>query len=291
METTKISSVQVSFGDAAVTVHKIRSVAEEGKLYTGKHLPHTHVYYECHVILAGKACIVTETETIELTEGEFVIIPPGRHHNSCQIPNMEDDLVFALTLAVTDGEKGYYTMFLQALNRAGCVPFALRQADAERLLQFSAQMEEDGLRAYCMRKMTAYEILFSLFDTIGSFQLPTEKTDLSAGQEGQNITLDWLVNSYPSLSKIAGELGYTTRHTARLIRHRYGMNLGEMWQKKLLETARKRMERYPEETLNQIAVQAGFPNVDSMKRAFLKWEKTTPAEYREQILSKENRRQ
>lgn len=282
METTRISSVQVSFGDAAVMIHKIRTVAAELTIYTGKPMPHTHVYYECHVILDGAACIVSENEMIYLQKGELVIIPPGKRHNSCQIQNMEDDLVFAVTLENIVGEKGYYPMFLQSLNRVGCVPVMLESAQINRLLQFSALMEEDGVRVYCMQKMMAYEILFSLFDSIGSFQMPAGMPDVSPKQVRQNITLDWLVNSYPSLSKIAGELGYTTRHTARLIRHRYGMNLGEMWQKKMLETAKKRMEQYPGETLNQIAVQAGFPSADSMKRAFLKWEKITPVEYREQ---------
>lgn len=289
MENTKISCVPIVFGDAEVTVYRIYNTIEKPLPHLIDNM-HTHVYYECHLIVDGSASIRLENRQVLIPSGNFVVIPPGVRHFACRSEYDKNDLVLGMTLRsiVTDqaADTGYFAAFTEALLRASCSPFALHMDLRSQVIQLFRSMETDGFRERMLQKSMAYAVIFSILDVLGGFQVSTEKRMENGISNKKSIQLDWLVNSHASLSEIATEMGYTTRHTARLIQQRYGLSLGEVWQLQRIHTAKKLLEQYPLTPMDQIAAQAGFSSVDGMRRAFLKWEHTPPGEYRKNILLK-----
>ncbi|MBQ8402343.1 MAG: AraC family transcriptional regulator [Clostridia bacterium] len=221
-----------------------------------------------------------------MQEDAFIVIPPGIRHSPRQ-PSDPGNVVLAIALEPCTGKSGYYHTFRKALSEGGCRAVPLEKAQAKRIKQLFTVMESSGLRDSCLRQALAYEMVFTVLDRLQGIWISEEIQETGQPEEKTNITLDWMVNDMRlSLSDIAGEMGYTTRHTARLIRQQYGMSLGDIRRNRILTTAKRLLLQYPEVSLNQIAVQAGFPSGDSMKRAFLKWENNTPAEYREKFLQR-----
>ncbi len=280
---TRYNSVPVVFGDASISIIRITSkqVLRDGSDFRRQNIQHDHVYYELHFIMGEDASFLVGEEKIVLHKGEYVVFPPGVKH-SPRHPSSVNDVVFALSLEMCKGEMGYFHSIQQALNHAGCRPLTLEEGQAERILELFSVMESNGFREACLRKTLAYEVVFSILDQMNGFQTSDDVKDQSDRADRSKIMLDCMVNDYRySLSDIAAELGYTTRHTTRLIRKQYGMNLGELRQIRMLDTAKLLLLQYPKLSLNQVAVQAGFNNADSMRRAFLKLEHKTSAEYRE----------
>lgn len=285
MQNTKISSAPVVFGDAEVTVYRIRKDTEQQQVSSTMH---THVYYECHVIMHGSASIRFEKRQIVIPKEGFVIIPPGTKHFACELmqdaENSDTDLVLGITLQSVKAEqledRGYYQAFSSALQNVSCCPLTLEEDLQALLMQFFFGMESGGFRKRGMQKVMAYQVVFSLLDAIGGFQTVSTVAADVIQTDKQSVELDWLVNSHVSLQEIAKEMGYTPRHTARLIRQRYALSLGEIWQMQRLNTAKKIVWQCPEASMQQIAIQSGFSSVDGMRRAFLKWEHMTPTEYR-----------
>ena len=143
--------------------------------------------------------------------------------------------------------------------------------------------DQDNVYDRCRRKVIAYETILALLEELGAFRQSNDRGIDSPQENEQNVALDILINSYYSLSEIAELLGYSSRHTARLIHQHYGMRLGEIRQHRMLKAAKDIIRQEPDLPMSRIALQVGFPSADSMKRTFLKYEKITPIAYRESI--------
>ena len=172
-------------------------------------------------------------------------------------------------------------MFLLAFTKAAGYPHTLHKNLLKHIHHFCDIISQDGIRERCQLKVMAYEVILALLDVLNSFQAPNLEVRELRPENEQNVALDILINSDHSLSEIAGLLGYSPRHTARLIHQRYGMRLGEIRQHRMLKAAKDLLRQEPGLPMSRIALQVGFSSADSMKRAFLKYEKITPIAYRE----------
>lgn len=107
--------------------------------------------------------------------------------------------------------------------------------------------------------------------------LAAENTKLSLRQQigkatGKVVTLDFLVNDLRvPLQDMSQQLGYTTRHVARLIRRKYGMNLREILQKRMLSSAKELLLRQPLHSIKTVATMSGFSGTHAMYNCFEKF--------------------
>jgi len=278
---TQVRGIPVSFGDAEFMVYNIISSQVPEKEIEPFWLYHTHVYYELHIIISGTAYFMFADQKITVKAGEMIIFSPGSRHYACPVNNNNSDKVLSLSLNRCEGETGYYDMFLAAFTKAAGYPCTLNKNLLKQIHHFCDMISQDGIRERCQLKVMAYETIFALLEELSSFLENSKNRIDSLPENEHNVALDILINSYHSLSEIAELLGYSPRHTARLIHQRYGMRLGEIRQHRMLKAAKDLLRQEPDLPMSRIALQVGFPSADSMKRAFLKYEKVTPIAYRE----------
>jgi len=280
---TQVRGIPVSFGDAEFLVYHIITPHVSEKEVESFWIYHTHIYYEIHIILSGTAYFMYENQKITVEAGEMIIFPPGSRHYACPINQNVTDKVLCLSLSRCEGVTGYYDIFLPALNRASGYSYKLNKEMLTRFQGFSEMIDRDNVHDRCRRKVIAYETILVLLEELGVFGEANERTVNSLQENEQDIALDILISSYYSLSGIAGFLGYSPRHTARLIHQHYGMRLGEIRQHRMLKAAKDILRQEPDLPMSRVALQVGFPSADSMKRTFLKYEKISPIEYRENM--------
>ncbi len=291
-----VSKVDVTFGDARLsfcnlTVGKDKNVNLENM--ETKYQYHSHLYFECHIITAGTAYYRNLETQIAVERGQILIIPPHTEHcpiealeyddTTSQTPIMARDLCIMLMLESAEGESGYYSYFYDSLQSVGCVPFEMPRLLLEKFIIFMDYYKNPSLRERCFQKATAYDIITALFDLINGFRSTDQRLAEQKTSKDKTVILDYLVNDlHCPLYVIAEKLGYSVRHTARLILQTYGQNLIDYRQKIMLDNAKRLLVQFPELSLEKIALDAGFSDEEAMRRTFMKWEKCTPLEYRKQ---------
>ena len=276
---TQVRGIPVTYGDAEFLVYHIIPPQVPEKEVESFWRYHTHVYYEIHVIITGTAYFMHENKKITVEAGEMIIFPPGSRHYACPI----NKNVFCLSLRRCEGESGYYDLFLPALNKASGYPYKLNKDLIAQIQYYSDMIDQDNVHDRCRRKVVAYETILVLLEELEAFCESNDKRIDSLQENEQNVALDILINSYHSLSEIAELLGYSSRHTARLIHQHYGMRLGEIRQHRMLKAAKDIIRQEPGLPMSRVALQVGFSSADAMKRTFLKYEKITPIAYRENV--------
>jgi len=184
-------------------------------------------------------------------------------------------------LEMVDGETGYYSYFHESLQSIAGVPLDLSPLLMEKFLIFNDYYKRPTFRDRCLQKTAAYELVTGLFDHINGFQTVIQQHTALNKEDNKTLLLEVLIND-PNLPlyMIAQKLGYSVRHTARLIHQIYGRNLSEIRQLKMVSSAKKLLVQSPRISLENVAKQSGFSDRETMQRIFLRWEKVTPTEYR-----------
>ena len=291
-----VSKVDVTFGDARLTFYK---------LFVGKdknvnpfnmdeaYQYHSHLFFECHIITVGTTYYRNLETQIAVERGQILIIPPHTEHcpiealeyddTTSQTPIMARDLCLLLMLESVEGESGYYSYFYDSLQSVGCVPFEIPQLLIEKCLILMDYFNNPTPRDRCMQKTTAYEIVTLLFDKINGFRTVNKHPEGQKTDDGKLLILDYLVNDvHCPLYIISEKLGYSVRHTARLIQQVYGKNLVELRQNEMLVSAKQLLIQNPKLSLENVAYKSGFTDVEAMQKMFMKLENCTPSEYRKQ---------
>lgn len=281
-----VSQTRAHIGDAMLTLFRVDgNEPQEGGDGDGSRLLHTHVYHECHLLIRGETTFFIDGSEIPMSAGQMLIIPPLKGH----LPFREGDadrggaeeIVFCLTLENTLGESGFFAYFQTTLMYAACVPIGLSDELTQRFIRFQGGFDGQDLRARCMQMTEVYPLIYALFDAINGYALPG-KVKTEVGGRATAVTLDYMVND-PSctLSDIARTLGYSYRHTARLIRETYHDSLHSIRRSYMLSSAKTLLRENPTMTLEQVAIQSGFSCVNTLIRTFRDAEQMTPTEYRQ----------
>jgi len=289
-----VTKVDVTFGDARLTFCGLtggKNTDENSLNKNNAYQYHSHLLYECHIITAGTAYFRNKEKYIAVKRGQILIIPPHTDHYPLAVLSYDDttskdtnlarDLCTMLTLELIEGENGYYSYFNDSLHSVGCIPLEMPQLLLEKFLIFMDYNKSSTLRERCYQKATAYEIITALFDLINGFRSSDQRLAEQRTSKDKTVILDCLVNDFHCpLYVIAEKLGYSVRHTSRLIRQTYGQNLRDIRQKKMLDTAKRLLVQFPGLSLEKIAFDSGFLDVETMQRTFMKWSNCTPLEFK-----------
>lgn len=284
-----VSHTPAHIGDAVVTLFRIGYSDRLARMQYGEvNIMHSHLYYECHLLLQGKTVFSTETEKATVCAGQLFIIPPDTEHlpfqsNADHGENAARELVLGMTLEKSDtgADSGYFSCFSRALNASALKPVALPAPIFHDFCRFWHQYDAlQDLRGRNKQLSDAHALLFALFDTIHAYRL-TESGLSHEQHNGIPLTMDYLVNEIQySLSDIAQILGYSYRHTARLIRSTYGKSLEDLRQQQILASAKALLCSGTYRTLDSIAAECGCRSTHKLIRIFQKYEQMTPTEYR-----------
>lgn len=281
---TKFYGVHTDFGNARLTLFRIRSARETTaklKHNTVLTLNHSHSYFECHLFISGQGGLSVAGEEVLFREGEMLILPPGVEHFPLDTGDCKE-IVLALTLEKLDRTGEYYRYFRESLESFSTEALILPQALVDQLTEFYNRFEDNTFRMRCFQQAEAYHVVCSLFDCINGLSMETAIPPASE-EEDSDVTLDFLVNDLRvPMQDLSQQLGYTPRHVARLIRRKYGMSLREIRQKRMLSSAKELLLRQPPLSIESVATMSGFSSAYAMYNCFEKKLGMTPAEYRKE---------
>ena len=280
-----ILRIQAEFGDAAFTFYKIEFSDEDNG--NNSLMYHNHFYYECHLMLEGETGFLIESRNVSAKSGTLVIIPPYTGHHPFIPASGAKELVLCMTLEQRGQGSGEYAYFSRTLDDMCGKPLTVSDRLREMMVGFYNGFRDDGIRNECFRKAAAYGIVVNLFDEMNKFDVKSGIEEKQQTCENRQIALEVMIDDMRfSLGDIAESLGYSKRHTSRLILQRYGASLENIRQRNMVKTAEKLLSGAPSLNMGMIAVQSGFSGTDAMTRAFRKWRSVTPAEYRNGTVNK-----
>ena len=282
LDNLSICEVRAEFGDAVFTFYRVGlkpGAGEEAK--NRAPLYHSHFYYECHVLESGESSFLIQGKAVPAKADTMVIIPPYAVHYPFQSEGDATDRVICMLLEQKEPATGEFAYFQRTLNDVCNQPIPVSVEMKKALMRLYDSFNESGLRSECIRKAAAYDAVVEMFDAINGFRMTEPRTE-NRGPENRNIALEIMVADVRySLGDIAEVLGYSKRHTTRLILDRYGGSLLQIRQQNMVSTAKKLLCSSQGLTMEAVAMASGFAGATAMTAAFKKWENMTPTEYRQ----------
>ncbi len=275
----KIDGVPVRYGNSEFTFYSIKWSGTNDASETIAAL-HAHNHFELHFVTKGKHTYRANDSKVTVSQGEFLIFPPGFIHFSAPLSPEFDSIVIQFNLEKKSTKKGIYEYFEQtlsdnsfkALNASDKLMSAVKETNRCESLT--------GFEGVCLRKSKLTELVYNLFKCINNFNFTDEEDRISGDRTDLLFTIDQMLNSRSfTIKDIAEKTGYSTRNIARLIAATYHMSYSDIKRKYALDTAKKMLEA-GEYTMEQISKQAGFKNTVAMRNAFKKYENITPSEYK-----------
>jgi len=275
-----IRGIRQDFGDAVLTFYRVSVDSPAAGTDSGTGEVHSHFYYECHILTEGDTVFLADGREIPVKKRELLLLPPGTVHQAFRKTSDNSEIVFILTLDKTEGEAGLHAYFQTTLEEIALLPLELPAPLFEKFRLFHARFNYRDFRELCLQKTLAAEIITALFDRINGFRIPAVMRDRPDLDTAKQLRLEYLITGQHPVSAIAESMGYTVRHTNRLIRQIYGESLSSIRNRLRLDTARRLLTEHPELSVDEVAERAGYISSDSMRRAFRKAEQQPPSSYR-----------
>ena len=230
---TSMQSVSLEYGDALFRLLKV-------KIFTNKieerRITHNHQFYELHFALKGSYTYTVSGRQIHLTKDQFLIIPPSTPHIAVSNEGTDYEyLSLSLHLSRCDGAKGFYAYFKDRLDANTEKPLSTTPslANKKSFLRLIGE-QRNIIHEVCALKAYGSSFIYELFGSLDGYG-----TEIHVSPEADDadrfVLLEELVNHHTfSLSEIAKALGYSTRHTARIIKKTYGCNISELRKKHII---------------------------------------------------------
>jgi hypothetical protein len=232
-----MQSISLEYGDALFRLLKVK-IAPNG--FDEKRITHNHRFYEFHFAFKGSYNYTVADKQITLKKDQFLIIPPSTPHIA--VSSEDTDYEFAslsLHLSRCEGTAGFYEYFKNILEQNSNIPIAMTRslADKGRFLRVIGEQGGDKtniIHDLCALKTYGSAFIYELFDAIDGYR--SEGHILQKAEDtDRTVLLEELVNHHDlSLGEIAAEMGYSTRHTARIIKSIYGCNISEIRKKHII---------------------------------------------------------
>ena len=220
--------IRYGFGDAEFALIMPNSEAPEQESEESGTL-HCHRYYEIHCNTGKRRVLELPTGQVHLETDQFLLICPGCMHYA--VPYQRDARVMSFELRQGKGEEGFYRYFLGLLNGLNLKPLPVSRKLKASLEELTSAGKENTVMVFCRLKLLGLTALVSLLEAMAA---ASEEADTAYTPEHTgafDAALDMMLYSELSLGQIARQLGYSERHTARLIRRRYGESLGRIRRK------------------------------------------------------------
>ena len=222
-----INGISLDYEDALIRLFNfyIREKFPKEKITSN----HEHEFYEIHFAYEGSYTYTFGEQKITLTPNHILIVPPGTPHATTPVTEGNYKFrVLSMHLSQKQENGGFYEYFCKVLNR-----FALKAIPVETsLLRHCEILIRSDLyntvQGNCRLKATAGAFIYELFSTLDQFRSAPSFTYI-CDETAREIFLKELVNNpYYTLAEISSVIGYSPRHTARLIQRVFGRSLSQI---------------------------------------------------------------
>ncbi len=281
-EELNVYDTAVHLGDALIKLYHIESKTNPYPVPDRTY--HHHFYYELHLMTRGlQHFTIEDNEKIPLRASQMLIIPPFTMHYPFEKNDEDEEIILILTLEPAVGDSGFFACFSAALETQSRRPVDIPPTLFSKLLHFHTLCSTANVRDICRRTAFAYEIVFEFFDTLNAFD-HIGKVARSAERENLLIALEYFVSEKSfTLTDISKRLGYSTRHTARLVKQIYGKSLSALRLENAISAARTLLIANPSADLEEVAAASGFSSVAAMDKAFTEQVENAVEPYRKTI--------
>lgn len=262
----------------------------------GTHALHTHTYYETLLVLEGKLIIqIGDDETVLLTPGDIIFIPPNVVHDTYLAPN---DLMLMRSIVVK-----FSPMFLY--------PMETTQSDIDSLLMCPTYEKEyylfrrdepstasiDKIMHKILRekkqKEIGYELalrglLTTLYIKLVRACAEQKETLLQNEQDIDETSaqklhqvLTYIAENYPyniSMQEVADSCDMNYYHFSRFFKKITNRNFNEYLLETRLNCAKKKLLQ-SDKSISEIAMECGFEYVSYFIQKFKNQNSMTPREY------------
>lgn len=208
-------------GDALIGIYRICTDLEHSEEET----PHSHSYYELHLVLKGEYLYSIFDKTVSVREGEMVLISPDVPHKAV-IPGANVEVsVLSISIKKCSEGQGVYGPIIKCFNKHASLAVKQSAVLRDLISRFDIMCQNRSLVGLFKRKELACKIIS---DVLLSFGLG-EQNRSAAEPMDFDILLETLVqNSRMPLYEIADRLGYSQRQISRIIKERYGMTFAQL---------------------------------------------------------------
>lgn len=249
-------------------------------------------YFEVYYAFSGSSPVYFEQETVWLSKGDVLLIPPGVK-KACTLPADDCCMLFFMIrksrfsqvfwahLTNQNLMSKFFRDALGGTSRSPYLCFSTGGDDWLETLLFRLFAEYDQNRAYTPRLLNALMSTFFL-----SLLQGYEKT----AQVSQHSGLHWKSEyaeilraiqedyAHISLRELTGRFGYSERQIIRIIRESTGERFAQLQSRLRMENAARLLSQGA--TAEQAADAVGFCNLSSFYRAFTQYFGCTTKQYK-----------
>lgn len=236
MRNLDIVSTNVAFGEASFRVLLIGKIGDDGDVSSRQY--HSHGFYEIFLVQDSPEIFAIKNSKITVNPGEMIIVGRNCAHIACLNSDKKPLAALSLVLEKKEGEAGFYKYYREILDLSAGQAIKLPEALFEKMNDFGKEKVCASYSDYAFAKAETYCMLAQLLDFLGKEVNVQEERKINSQQEEVYIMLSELVNGSMTLGEIAQTLGYSERHTARLITKYFGKNLAKIRKERKLETAK-----------------------------------------------------
>lgn len=254
-------------------------------------IKHSHTFFELTYVYDGTCEQLINEQHIQMRTGDFLVIPPGIEHS---ISVFDQSIIIQIPVKKTTLESIFFnflrsdnilsmffinSIYAQHINdyiifHSGD-DFHIRTAITFLVLE-SINKEQFWQNMMINTTMNIFGILLRNYEK--SVELPSivKKSDVQ-----RFGLIRFIQENYAdiTLNMIADKFHYTPEYTSKLIKETTGTNFKQILQKVRIERA-EYMLIDSNLTIQNIALQVGYENVEHFIRTFKKVNHMTPTDYR-----------
>lgn len=257
------------------------------KIYEGE----VHNYYELYVCLSGKASVMSGDKEYKLNERDFLITPPGVRHAH------NPDKTFLSSISISFSAKGINDELI--CEKVGHLNddemHILNLLINEYINNYEYQSDYDipYLKKVEFKNEYAYPQMFKcgiemiLIQITRYFQNEIAPAKINIQREyKKNKVIEYIQEHYRekiALEDIAKKCNYSVGHLCRKFKEEIGISVINYIIRYRVSIAMKTLFERPELSIEEIALEVGFNDVQFFDKTFKKIVGMTPGKYRKEV--------
>lgn len=220
-----INGISLDYEDAIIRIFTFHISAPSTQSVSASH---EHKFYELHFASEGSYNYSLGDKSIPLKSAQMLIIPPDLSHMSVKDGGEYKFYTLSLHLSQKEENGTFYPYFKKILNGSSKQPIDIPKTLIDHAEILCQQKLYSSVQGGCKLKSVAGTFIYELFSVLDQFRsAPT--LSYVCDETARAIFLKELVNNpFYKLSEISEAIGYSSRHTARLIRETYGKSLTQI---------------------------------------------------------------